>query len=107
MNWFITSLTLLFAISSLGADNPGDRSKLIGTWQLDDPSAKEAAMWTIENTAGDLLRITYSGPDQKADQVECNALGRECETGSGKKVKVSMWYTGRNWWNSRPGAPLS
>ena len=90
----ITLTALSFAMTGFAADNPDDRSKLVGTWQLEDSSMKEAGVWTIEEK-NDKLRIKHATGDQKADEFECNTMGRECKAEeAGKPVTISMWYSG-------------
>jgi hypothetical protein len=82
-------LLILAAVCSYADDS--DKSKLIGTWST---SGDPRATWVLA-APGDVMHITYSQNDQKISEVECNTVGRECESKqSGKPVKVSMWFNG-------------
>ena len=82
-------IVLLFS-ATLFAQSEEDRQKLNGTWHLGD------ATWMLEQKP-DAFHITQNKAGQKALDIECNTMGRECKTKeAGKAVKVSMWFQGAN-----------
>jgi hypothetical protein len=88
-HWVILSLAVIGCAAF--ADTTDTRSKLSGTWQAQGGSAQK---WVIEEN-GDLIRISHSTGGEKAAEVECNTVGRECEWNhDGKKGTVSMYFNG-------------
>lgn len=76
------------------ADDISDRAKLLGSWQRQDDSSKEATTWVLE-MKGAALHITESVGDQKVSEFECPPKGTECEgTVKGMKATVTMYYQG-------------
>ena len=80
---------LLFAGLAL-ADDAGDRSRLIGTWQ---PAEQSGAVWILQGDDRG-LHLTRMQSDQKVADFECNTVGRECDIKGARGLKVSMWYSG-------------
>jgi hypothetical protein len=86
---------LILSIAALGgaafADTSDDRSKLSGSWQAKDGSGD---MWVIEEN-GDAIRMSNAKGAEKATEIECNTVGRECELKrDGKKGTVSIYFNG-------------
>src|ERR1019366_7534122 len=76
------------------ADDVSDRAKLLGSWQAQDVSGKEATVWVLE-MKGTALHISESLGDRKISEFECIPKGVECEgTVAGNKATVSMYYDG-------------
>jgi hypothetical protein len=91
----ITMFALVALAMIAAADNFSDREKLLGSWQPQQTSAKEAGAWMIESKGADVWHITHSVGDQKLLEFECSTMGRDCEAKeSGKPAKVSMWFNG-------------
>lgn len=90
----MAALTALLLSMPLLADNVSDRAKLLGSWQQQGDSGKEATVWVLE-VKGMALHISESRGDQKISEFECVPRGVECEgTVEGKKATVSMYYDG-------------
>jgi len=88
------SAFIFVPVHAFGDDTSG-RAKLIGSWQPQDPGAKESGAWTFEQKGNDRIRVSYTVKDQKVFEFECNTTGMDCEVkDSGKSAKVSMWYIG-------------
>jgi hypothetical protein len=90
----LAALVGLFLLMCAGAvgDDDADRGKLIGKWKPVS-SGEGGEEWVLE-TVGDSLRLSHS-LKQKADQVECNIMGKDCEVKlAGHKAKVSFWFNG-------------
>src|SRR5271169_6152971 len=76
------------------ADDVSDRAKLLGSWQGQDDSGKQGAVWVLE-MKGEALHITVSVANQKVSEFACPPKGVECEgTAKGVKATVSMYYDG-------------
>ncbi len=90
----MTAFAALLLCAPVLADDVSDRGKLLGTWQRQDESSKEAAVWVLE-MKGAALHITESLGDQKVSEFECPPKGAECEgTVKGVKAMVTMYYDG-------------
>jgi hypothetical protein len=90
----ITALTALLLCVPVLADDVSDRAKLLGSWQRQDDSGKDATVWVLD-VKGMALHISESLGDQKVSEFECVPKGAECEgTVEGKKAKVTMYYDG-------------
>lgn len=90
----LAGLTALVLSVNAYGDSADQRSKLIGTWQIENSSGKQVETWTLEKQE-DAMRLTHSQNDQKDADVKCNTMGRECQvTESGHAAKVSMWFSG-------------
>ena len=90
----ITALTALLLRVPVLADDVSDRAKLLGSWQRQDDSGKDATVWVLD-VKGMALHISESLGDQKLSEFECVPKGVECEgTVEGKKAKVTMYYDG-------------
>ena len=77
-------------------EQPGDRARLAGTWQLEKGGDNDDAgsVWTVQNK-GDKIRITNSRNQRTLVDFECNVLGRECKIkDAGKTAMVLMWFDG-------------
>jgi hypothetical protein len=93
MNIYMTAFAALLLWVPLLADDASARAQLIGSWQQQDASGKGIFVWVVE-TKGNALRITNSQGDLKLSEIECRP-GAECEgTASGKKSKVTMYFSG-------------
>ena len=93
MNIYVTAFAALLLWVPVLADDASARAQLIGSWQQQDASGKGISVWVVE-TKGNALRITNSQGDQKLSEIECRP-GAECEgTASGKKTKVTMYFSG-------------
>lgn len=74
------------------ADDAADRTKIVGTWELDNGSGKTA--WILEKT-GDGLHFVYTHGAEKLADFQCSTSGHECEVQiSGRACKVSLYYNG-------------
>ncbi len=94
MTVYTIAFAALLPLVPVLADDAPARARLNGVWQHQDDSGKEISVWVVE-TKGDSLHITNSQGDQKLSEIECKPTGTECAgTGSGKKVKVSMYFNG-------------
>ena len=83
---------LVLSMAALAQD-PADRAKLIGSWELETPSTAENARgWTLNGTE-DNLRVTHTQAGRPVLEFECNTMGKECVLKE-RKTKVSMWYAG-------------
>ncbi len=90
----MTALMALLLCVPVLADDVSDRAKLLGSWQRQDDSGKEATVWVLE-VKGMALHISESLGDQKVSEFECIPKGAECEgTVEGKNAKVTMYYDG-------------
>ena len=90
----MATLTALLLCVPVLADDVSDRAKLLGRWQRQDDSGKDATVWVLE-VKGMALHISESRGDQKISEFECVPKGAECEgTVEGKKATVSMYYDG-------------
>ena len=90
----MTALAALLLCVPVLADDVSDRAKLLGSWQQQDDSGKEATVWVLE-VKGMALHISESLGNQKIAEFECVPKGAECEgTVEGKKAKVTMYYDG-------------
>jgi hypothetical protein len=90
----MTAFVALLLCVPVLADDVSDRGKLLGSWQRQNDSGKEAAVWVLE-VKGTALHITESRGDQKISEFECPPKGAECEgTVAGKKATVTMYYDG-------------
>jgi hypothetical protein len=88
------ALTALLLCVPVLADDVSDRAKLLGSWQAQDVSGKEATVWVLE-MKGTALHISESLGDRKISEFECIPKGVECEgTVAGNKATVSMYYDG-------------
>jgi hypothetical protein len=85
---------LLFAANAF-ADTNADRVRLAGAWVVQNDAGQASdSEWMLEEK-GDAMHITYLQGDQKRAEFECDTMGHECESkGSGRHVKVSMWFSG-------------
>ena len=93
MNIYVTAFAALLLWVPVLADDASARAQLIGSWQQQDASGKGISVWVVE-TKGNSLHITNSQGDQKLSEIECKP-GAECEgTASGKKSKVTMYFSG-------------
>jgi hypothetical protein len=93
MNMYMTAFAALLLWVPVLADDASARAQLIGAWQQQDDSGKGISVWVVE-TKGNSLHITNSQGDQKLIEIECKP-GAECEgTASGKKSKVTMYFSG-------------
>ena len=89
----IALTALLFCVPVL-ADDVSDRTKPLGSWQAQDVSGKEAAVWVLE-MKGTALHISESLGNMKISEFECVPKGVDCEgTVGGIKATVSMYYDG-------------
>jgi hypothetical protein len=85
---------VLLAASAF-SDDTTSRSKVIGSWEPQDSSAKEEGVWTLEKRGDDALHIAHLVGGQIICEFECNTNGRDCEVkDSGKPAKVTLWYNG-------------
>jgi hypothetical protein len=88
------ALTALLLCVPVLADDVSDRAKLLGSWQAQDVSGKEATVWVLE-MKGTALHISESLGDMKISEFECVPKGVDCErTVGGVKATVSMYYDG-------------
>lgn len=88
------SLTALLLGVPVLADDVSDRAKLLGSWQAQDVSGKEATVWVLE-MKGTALHISESLGNLKISEFECVPKGADCEgTVGGIKATVSMYYDG-------------
>jgi hypothetical protein len=93
MNMYMIAFAGLLLWVPVLADDASARAQLIGSWQQQDASGKGISVWVVE-TKSNALRITNSQGDQKLSEIECKP-GAECEgTASGKKSKVTMYFSG-------------
>src|SRR5713101_3688687 len=93
MNIYMTAFAALLLWVPVLADDASARAQLMGAWQQQDDSGKGISVWVVE-TRGNSLHITNSQGDQKLSEIECKP-GAECEgTASGKKSKVTMYFSG-------------
>ncbi len=93
MHIYMTAFAALLLWVPVLADDASARAQLMGSWQQQDASGKGISVWVVE-TKGNALRITNSQGDQKLSEIECKP-GAECEgTASGKKSKVTMYFSG-------------
>jgi len=94
-------MKLLFAAccflvwSGIAVADDDDRTKLIGSWRLQDEAGHDAdAVWVLESN-GDSLHITHSEGVHKIAEFDCTPTGRDCSVKeAGKPTKVSLWYNG-------------
>ena len=94
MRTLLIGISMLMLCGALLADDEADRTKLIGTWQLQSGSDKDGSLWTLE-TKTDGLRIVRSQNNQTLAEFECNTVGKDCDVkDSGHHVKVSFYYNG-------------
>src|SRR5258708_20301721 len=90
----MTALTALLLSVPVLADDVSDRAKLLGSWQAQDESGKEATVWVLE-VKGMALHISESRGDIKISEFECVPKGAECEgTVAGNKATATMYYDG-------------
>src|SRR5579863_8458071 len=90
----MTALTALLLCVPVLADDVSDRAKLLGSWQAQDVSGKEATVWVLE-MKGTALHISESLGNVKIFEFECVPKGVDCEgTVGGIKTTVSMYYDG-------------
>ena len=90
----MTALTALLLCVPVLADDVSDRAKLLGSWQTQDDSGKQATVWVLE-MKGIALHISESLGDMKISEFECVPKGVDCEgTVGGIKATVSMYYDG-------------
>ncbi len=90
----MTALTALLLLVPVLADDVADRAKLLGSWQRQDDSGKEATVWILE-VKGMALHLSESLGNHKVSEFECVPKGAECEgTIEGKKAQVTMYYDG-------------
>ena len=90
----MTALTALLLCVPVLADDISDRAKLLGSWQAQDDSGKEATVWVLE-VKGMALHISESRGNVKISEFECVPRGVDCEgTVAGNKATVSMYYDG-------------
>ena len=93
MNMYMMAFAALLLWVPVLADDASARAQLMGAWQQQDDSGKGISVWVVE-TKGNSLHITNSQGDQKLSEIECRP-GAECEgTASGKKSKVTMYFSG-------------
>jgi hypothetical protein len=85
-------LASLFCVVALADDN-SDRSKLKGTWQVDQGNG-DTTTWSF-TPEGDSLRVKEIEGSNKVVDFVCTTDGKPCEAKvSGKKANVSMWFVG-------------
>ena len=90
----MTALTALLLCVPVLADDISDRAKLLGSWQAQDDSGKEATVWVLE-VKGMALHISESRGNVKISEFECAPKGVDCEgTVAGNKATVTMYYDG-------------
>src|SRR5258708_39662431 len=90
----MTALTALLLSVPVLADDVSDRAKLLGSWQAQDESGKEATVWVLE-VKGMALHISESRGNLKISEFECVPKGVDCEgTVGGIKATASMYYDG-------------
>lgn len=88
------ALTALLLCVPVLADDVSDRTKLLGSWQAQDVSGKDATVWVLE-MKGTALHISESLGNIKISEFECVPKGVDCEgTVGGIKATVSMYYDG-------------
>jgi hypothetical protein len=88
------ALTALLLCVPVLADDVSDRAKLLGSWQAQDVSGKEATVWVLE-MKGTALHISESLGNMKISEFECVPKGVDCEGTVGDiKATVSMYYDG-------------
>jgi hypothetical protein len=88
------SLTALLLCVPVLADDVSDRAKLLGSWQAEDDSGKQATVWILE-MKGMALHLSESLGDMKISEFECVPKGVDCEgTVGGIKATASMYYDG-------------
>ena len=88
------ALTALLLCVPVLADDVSDRTKLLGSWQAQDVSGKQANVWVLE-MKGTALHISESLGNMKISEFECVPKGVDCEgTVGGIKATVSMYYDG-------------
>lgn len=63
----MTALTALLLCVAVLADDVSDRAKLLGSWQAQDVSGKEATVWVLE-MKGMALHISESLGDMKISE---------------------------------------
>jgi hypothetical protein len=95
MRYFqITTFAMLLLCAPMRADDVSDRAGLLGRWQQQDDSAKEATVWVLE-LKGTALHITRSLGDQKISEFECQPNGTECDgTAERQKASATIFYDG-------------
>src|SRR6266852_624693 len=94
MTFQMTALTALLLCVPVLADDVSDRAKLLGSWQQQDDSGKDATVWVLE-VKSMALHISESLGNHKISEFECAPKGAECEgTVEGKKAEVTMYYDG-------------
>jgi len=92
--------TVVFSLLTFGpvllmADDSSARARLVGAWQPQDSTAKDAGVWTLERKGDEVMHISYSVGDQKMIEFECGTTGKECKVkDSGKSATVSLWFNG-------------
>jgi hypothetical protein len=92
--------TVVFSLLAFGAvllmaDDSSARARLVGAWQPQDSTAKDAGVWTLERKGDEVMHISYSVGDQKMIEFECGTTGKECKVkDSGKSATVSLWFNG-------------
>ena len=90
----ITALTALLLCVPVLADDVSDRAKLLGSWQRQDDSGKDATVWVLD-VKGMALHVSESLGNHKFSEFECVPKGAECEgTDAGNKAAVTMYYDG-------------
>jgi hypothetical protein len=84
---------LLVASVAWGSDD--DRSKLIGSWRMQDDAGKDTDTVWVLASKGDALHISRTEGAHKIAEFECAATGHDCNIKeAGKSAKVSLWYNG-------------
>lgn len=93
--YWILPFLLTFTVAASG-DSKDDRSKLNGTWRIQNAAAgTEIVEWTITPVKDSALKITEKEGDKTVGNFECKTQGTPCETKiDGKKASISMWYNG-------------
>ena len=94
MTIYTIAIAVLLPLVPVLADDAPARERLNGVWQQQDDAGKEISVWVVERK-GDSLHIANSQGEQKLSEIQCKPTGEECAgTGSAKKVKVSMYFSG-------------
>lgn len=89
----IVIMGALVLASAALADDYEQRSKLMGSWQVEAADAKDASSWTLQSSP-DGMHIAGSEGGKTVVEVDCK-MGQECDIkDAGHRAKLTMYFNG-------------
>lgn len=89
----VAMVGLLLLTACAMADDDAQRSKLMGSWQVQTSGAKEASSYTLQPSA-DGLHVSGSTGAKTIVEFECK-MAQQCDIkDSGRRATVTMYFNG-------------